>query len=135
MTALHHVTLKTDRLAASLRFYEEYLGLRPGRRPPFDIPGAWLYPPGGEAAILHLIEVATASGGEDAPATGMFDHFALRVSGLPGYLAKVRAAGDWYRAMPVPDTNLVQIHHRDPSGVLVEATFVGEPLADEDVVL
>jgi catechol 2,3-dioxygenase-like lactoylglutathione lyase family enzyme len=129
--ALHHVTLKTGRLAQSLAFYQRHLGLRPGARPPFDVPGAWLYPEGGAAAILHLIETLDAAG--EPPATGMFDHFAVQVADLAAYLDRVRADGAWYRATPVPGTNLVQIHHHDPNGVMIEATFAGELLDPGDV--
>ena len=126
MARLHHVTLKTSRLAETIAFYERHLGLRPGPRPPFDVSGAWLYPGGGDRAILHLIEVSATEPQRDA--TGAFDHFAIETSGLSEYLERLKADGTWHRASPVPATDLVQIHHLDPSGVMVEATFVGEAL-------
>jgi len=130
---LHHVTLKTAKLSESLRFYERHLGLKPGPRPPFDVPGAWLYPAGSDAAILHLIEIPPTAAPDASPMTGMFDHFAICVTGLGDYLARVRADDGWYRATPVPGTDLVQIHHHDPNGVMVEATFVAEPIDPRDV--
>jgi catechol 2,3-dioxygenase-like lactoylglutathione lyase family enzyme len=119
---LDHATINTADLAASLRFYEHFLGMKPGRRPDFGIGGAWLYPEGGDYPILHLIEAGSR------PAGGMFDHVAFRGSGLAGYVDKVKAAGGWYRATPVPETNLVQVQHRDPSGVTIEVNFADEPL-------
>ena len=124
MTALRldHATINTADLAASLAFYERHLGFRPGWRPAFDVGGAWLYPENGDYPILHLIEAAPR------PEGGMFDHVALRCTGLAAYLARVKADGAWYRAVPVPETRLVQIHHRDPNGVMIEATFEDEAL-------
>jgi len=130
--SLHHVTLRTARLAESLDFYDRHLGLAPGPRPPFDVPGAWLYPSGGAFAILHLIETPGAAL-EPSPPTGCFDHFAIRAYGLADYLARLKADGAWYRATPVVATDLVQIHHLDPNGVMIEATFVGEPLDDAEI--
>jgi catechol 2,3-dioxygenase-like lactoylglutathione lyase family enzyme len=119
---LDHATINTANLAASVAFYGRYLGLKPGWRPPFDIGGAWLYPEGGDYAIVHLIER------EDRPRGGMFDHVAFRGKGLREYLAKVKASGDWYTASPVPATNLVQVQHYDPNHVLIEVNFENEPL-------
>jgi catechol 2,3-dioxygenase-like lactoylglutathione lyase family enzyme len=119
---LDHATINTADVAASVAFYGHFLGMAPGWRPPFNVGGAWLYPSGGDYPIVHLIEA------KRAPDGGMFDHVAFRGEGLAGYLAKVKASGGWYRATPVPGTGLVQIHHRDPNGVLIEVNFEGEPL-------
>jgi catechol 2,3-dioxygenase-like lactoylglutathione lyase family enzyme len=123
MTAirLDHATINTADLAASVAFYAEHMDFRRGWRPPFDVGGAWLYAKDGDYPILHLVE---AEPGRDG---GMFNHLAFRCSGLDVYLARVKAAGGWYTAMPVIETRLVQIQHRDPSGVLIEATFEDEP--------
>jgi catechol 2,3-dioxygenase-like lactoylglutathione lyase family enzyme len=112
---------------ASLAFYEHFLGLRPGWRPPFEVGGAWLYAEGGDYPILHLIERDGSAAG------GMFDHVAFRGVGLRAYLAKVKAADVWHIATPVPDTPLVQVQHRDPNGVLIEVNFQDEPLDPSEV--
>jgi catechol 2,3-dioxygenase-like lactoylglutathione lyase family enzyme len=126
---LDHATINTADLAASLVFYNHFLGLNPGWRPPFDIGGAWLYPQGGDYAILHLIERAKISKG------GMFDHVAFRGKGLGEYLAKVKGTGSWYTATQVPDTLLVQVQHYDPNQVLIEVNFENERLDASDVSL
>ena len=54
-----------------IRLYEEVLGLNNGDRPPFDVPGAWLYSE--ENPIVHLVEVS-----KHLATTGNIDHFALK---------------------------------------------------------
>jgi len=39
---LDHYNVSTRDLGATVRFYEDILGLVNGPRPPFDFPGAWL---------------------------------------------------------------------------------------------
>ncbi|MCP3732813.1 VOC family protein [Sphingomonas sp. MG17] len=126
MIKLDHVTIRTRDLSATLRFYEHFLSLRPGWRPPFSIGGAWLYPDGGDYPIVHVIET-------DEVLAGMRDHIAFRVTGLAAYLDKVKAAGCDYMAIPVPGISLVQVQHRDPNHVLVEATFEDEPIEAADI--
>jgi catechol 2,3-dioxygenase-like lactoylglutathione lyase family enzyme len=120
---LDHATINTADLTASVAFYGQYLGLKPGWRPPFNIGGAWLYPEDGSYPILHLIarKESTARG-------GMFDHVAFRGKDLQGYLAKLKSSGDSYTASPVLGTNLVQVQHYDPNQVLIEVNFENEPL-------
>lgn len=118
---LDHVTLNTDRLSETMAFYESFLGLKPGWRPDFGFPGAWLYPAESDYPIVHLIGAIAVTQG------GMFDHIAFRGHGLQGYLKKVKAAGEWFHAMSVPGTPFTQVHHRDPNGVKIEVTFE-EPL-------
>jgi catechol 2,3-dioxygenase-like lactoylglutathione lyase family enzyme len=125
---LDHATINTADLRASLAFYGHFLGMKPGWRPPFDIGGAWLYPEGGDYAILHLIEREKVT-----PKGGMFDHVAFRGTGLGEYLAKVKATGGWYLAAPVPGTPLVQVQHFDPNQVLIEVNFENERLEVSDV--
>jgi catechol 2,3-dioxygenase-like lactoylglutathione lyase family enzyme len=124
---LDHATIDTADLQATIDFYEHFLALRPGWRPEFDVGGAWLYPEGGDYAILHVIETDHSTTG------GMFDHVAFRSVGLSDYLEKLKAAGAWYLAMPVPETSLVQVHHRDPNGVKIEVNFDGELLDPAEV--
>ena len=57
VTAVNHFTILTDDLPATLAFYEEHLNLKPGARPPFTFPGAWLYADAGKGPdpILHIV--------------------------------------------------------------------------------
>ena len=44
---LDHVTLRTHDLEGTRAFFEKVLDLKPGYRPDFPFPGAWLYADGG----------------------------------------------------------------------------------------
>lgn len=114
---LDHFTLNTSRLDETIAFYGHFLGLKPGWRPDFGFPGAWLYPADADYAIVHLIEAAAG------PAGGMFDHIAFRGEGLADYLKKLKTAGARFKAAPVPGTPFTQVHHLDPNGIKIEVTF------------
>jgi catechol 2,3-dioxygenase-like lactoylglutathione lyase family enzyme len=123
--ALDHVTIKTTQIAETVAFYQHYLGLAEGFRPPgLQPPGVWLYAKGGSSALIHLIEL---NGDKDSavPDTGNFDHFNMRLEGFAEYLAKVKAMGCWHNVMVVNPT-LVMIQHRDPNGVMLEVQFLNE---------
>ena len=123
---LDHATLNTVELEASLAFYARFLNLRPGWRPDFGFPGAWLYPEDGDYAIIHLIE------GDAPEGSGRFNHIAFRGCDLQAYLEKLRAGEDWFQAAPVPGTPFTQVHHFDPNGVKIEVLFE-ESLGASDV--
>lgn len=125
---LDHATINTVDLDASVEFYAKFLGLQPGWRPDFTTPGAWLYPEGGDYPILHLIAR------ERNPEGGNYDHVAFRAENLPAYLAKVKASGTTYTAMPVKGTSLVQVQHRDPNNALIEVTFEGEEIDPAEII-
>ena len=38
---LDHFNVKTTKLAETVKFYDDVLGLKPGDRPNFAFPGAW----------------------------------------------------------------------------------------------
>ena len=75
-TAMNHFTILTDNVDETIKFYNEFLGLESGERPPFDFPGAWLY--AGNTAVLHVI------GGRTLPESreGVIDHMAFSATGL-----------------------------------------------------
>ena len=49
--SLDHWNVYCKDLKATVKFYERYVGLKNGDRPPFNFPGAWLY--AGEKPILQ----------------------------------------------------------------------------------
>lgn len=128
MVYIDHITIRTSDLDSTLAFYDYCLGLRAGKRPDFSIAGAWLYAEGGDYPILHVILDENAERGD----TRGFDHFAFRSSGLPSYLAKLKEKNFAYEVMPVPSTNLVQVHHKDPNGITVEVNFADEAIPEDE---
>ena len=124
---LDHATIDTADVPASVAFYEHFLGLRKGWRPPWDVGGAWLYAVDGDYPILHLLERPKVEG------VSMFNHVAFRGEDLQAYIAKVRAAGCWFEARAVDHTPYTQVHHFDPNGVRIEVIFE-EPLGCDRVV-
>ena len=53
---LDHFNIRTRKLADTVRFYEDVLGLEKGDRPNFAFPGAWMYSEG--KAVVHLVDIS-----------------------------------------------------------------------------
>jgi catechol 2,3-dioxygenase-like lactoylglutathione lyase family enzyme len=120
---LDHVTLASGSIDETVAFYGDIIGLRPGFRPPLEangakVPGVWLYADGGDYPILHIIQR-----GPEARATGAFDHFAFRGTGLLTFLDHLRSHAVAFKAKPVADTADTQVHFFDPNGVKIEMIF------------
>ncbi len=132
LAALDHVTIRTARLGALTDFYTRVLGLGPGKRPPFDFAGAWLYCNG--HAVLHLVEVADSP---EVPAPRI-EHFAFRAEGraeghaddLAEFLTRLREFDVTYRTAVVPEFGIRQVHLRDPDGNHIEIAFAPEEGAE-----
>lgn len=123
---LHHFNYRGS--AAQIRairdFYCDVLGLVDGPRPPFGIPGHWLY--AGDAAILHLVEVKSSESAKAAVnQPSALDHVALRCTDLEGMQARLRTHGVQYSSTKVPGTGAVQLFCTDPAGMGVELNFGG----------
>lgn len=116
---MNHFTILTDDLAATLAFYDEHLGLKPGPRPPFTFPGAWLYAEGEGEAILHVI--AGRARAELVP--GVIDHMAFTGQGLAQAVARLKARGIAYELRRLPDWETWQLFFLDPNGAKVEIDF------------
>ncbi len=118
---MNHFTILTDDQAATEAFYGELLGLKPGWRPPFDFPGAWLYAEGSDQAILHVVA------GRPLPdqRAGVLDHMAFTATGLADVLAKLKARGIGYDLRRLPSARLWQLFFLDPNGAKVELDFDG----------
>jgi len=115
---MNHFTVLTDDLDRTLAFYGR-LGLRPGRRPPFDFPGAWLYAGDSDRAILHVI----AGRPLPSPPAGVLDHMAFSARGLKDVKAWLEAEGVPYDLRRLPGSGLWQLFCHDPSGATVELDF------------
>ncbi len=119
VTSLDHCTVLTDDLPATLAFYEEHLNLKPGARPPFNFPGAWLYADGGKGPhpILHIVN------GRKARVAGVIDHVAFGGAGLVAAVAKLKRKGIDYEVRRLPAYGTWQLFFNDPNGAKVEIDF------------
>jgi len=121
ITRMDHFNIITDDLAATLAFYEEHLDLKPGARPPFKFPGAWLYADGGRGKdpILHVVA------GKDRKllVKGVIDHMAFYGTGLAATVAKLKAKGVAYELRRLPEYGTWQLFFHDPNNAKVEIDF------------
>lgn len=57
ITGLFHIAIKTSNLAATVAFYEAFIGLHTVTRPDFGYPGAWLATPVVKPSFMSTPEV------------------------------------------------------------------------------
>jgi catechol 2,3-dioxygenase-like lactoylglutathione lyase family enzyme len=119
VTSMNHFTILTDDLETTLAFYAEHLNLRPGPRPPFTFPGAWLYADGGNDPILHIV----AGKEKGVLVKGVIDHMAFSGKGLAGAVAKLKARGVSYELRRLPEYRTWQLFFHDPNNAKIEIDF------------
>lgn len=124
---LFHIAIKTADVAASDRFYIDIIGLTKVFRPNFPFPGSWLATEEGAQAIIHTYAGKPAHVDGKIPfGTAAIDHVALLCHGWDGFLDRVKASGQDWRAQVIPGINVWQIYIHDPSGTMFELTFMGD---------
>lgn len=121
-TALDHYNIYCKDLDRTVRFYEKYVGLKAGDRPPFSFPGAWLY--AGDKAVLHLV----AESGRISQGSGAIDHIAFSCHDLAATVRQLDTDDIKYEIRAVPARPLRQVFIHDPDGVMLELNFWNEPL-------
>ena len=114
---LDHYNIAPRDLEQTTRFYTEVIGLTDGYRPPFGIPGAWLYC--GDRAVVHLLPMQSA---KDGP-TGRLDHIAFWASDLPAMVANLRRHDYPFEIRTIKSAGIHQLFLRDPDGIQVEMSF------------
>ena len=116
-TSMNHFTVLRDDVAKTVSFYDALLGLRPGPRPDFDFPGAWLY--AGDTPILHVV------GGRPKSElkAGVIDHMAFTGRDLPATLATLKARDMQYSCRRQVSSGTWQVFFHDPNGARVELDF------------
>ena len=119
VSGMNHFNILTDDLEATLAFYAEFLGLRPGPRPPFAFPGAWLYAEGGSEPILHVV----AGRPRAELVKGVIDHMAFSGAGLGETVSRLAARGVAYDLRRLPAYGTWQLFFHDPNGAKVEIDF------------
>ncbi|WP_170474476.1 VOC family protein [Ruegeria arenilitoris] len=117
---LDHVNIVTTRLPEMVAWYEEVLGLAPGARPDFPVPGAWLYADG--QAVVHLV------GHDGQPNVGSevklkLEHFAFNAKGMESFEQKLVDRKHAYEKTNVPGVGIIQFHLADPDGNHIHIDF------------
>lgn len=130
VTAVNHFTILTDDLPATLAFYEEHLNLKPGARPPFTFPGAWLYADAGRGPdpILHIV----AGIKKERLVKGVLDHMAFSGKGLGAAVEKLKKKNIPYELRQLPGYGTWQLFFFDPNNAKIEIDFDKSEAAPAD---
>lgn len=115
---LDHVTLRTHDLEGTRAFFEKVLDLKPGYRPDFPFPSAWLHAK--DEPVVHLI---LASGGSVDRRGETIDHVGFRLRRYDDYRRKLDALGVSYSTMELPELGERRLFVRTPTGILLELVF------------
>lgn len=120
--AIHHINIRARRtLVRELKeFYESVLGLRAGRRPPFNSTGHWLYL--GDTPVVHLVEDELVQDSTEVRGPAV-DHVAFSCTGLREFEHLLAEKDIRFRRTEVPETSIVQLFFLDPAGNGVELQF------------
>jgi catechol 2,3-dioxygenase-like lactoylglutathione lyase family enzyme len=117
---LDHFNIRTRRLADTVRFYEEILGMHNGDRPNFNFPGAWLYSEG--RPVVHLVDISPTAEPQK-PDSGVVHHIAFASRDFKGMQQHLQSRGMAFESREVPGGDLWQIFVRDPNGVMIELNY------------
>ena len=117
---LDHFNIRTRKLAETVRFYEDILGLEKGARPNFAFPGAWMYSE--SKAVVHLVDISATSEPQK-PDSGVVHHVAFVSRGFDGMTQRLKTKGMKFEARQVPGGELWQIFVHDPNGVMIELNY------------
>lgn len=116
-----HLTVNASVHAPGIQGLAALLGVKTGYRPPFPFPGCWLYR--GSDAMVHVIDQADVNG-EGAV---QLNHIAFRSDkSLSEAIAEVAASGFPYRALRIPDSQVVQFFVQVSDNLLVELDVRGQ---------
>ena len=102
-----------------IRFYGDVLGFKTGYRPPFSVPGCWLYLE--ENALIHVVQIDVPAKNDDPSV----NHFAFFGSGLKNFLEHLRKLDVPYNVRVAPEIERHQVEVFDPDGNMFEVLFEG----------
>ena len=117
---LDHFNIRTRKLADTVRFYEDILGLEKGARPNFAFPGAWMYSEG--KPVVHLVDISPTAEAQK-PDSGCVHHVAFVSRGFDAMRQRLQSKGTPFEARQVPGGDLWQIFVNDPNGVMIELNY------------
>jgi catechol 2,3-dioxygenase-like lactoylglutathione lyase family enzyme len=123
---LDHYNIAPKDFEATVRFYEDVIGLKVGPRPEFGVDGYWLY--ADDRAVLHLLTDDKRSTGP----TGRLDHIAFWATGLAEFVGRLKRMGIAYMLRTVEVAGMHQVFLTDVDGVTLEVGFASsEPVPDD----
>jgi catechol 2,3-dioxygenase-like lactoylglutathione lyase family enzyme len=117
---LDHFNIRTSKLADTVAFYQDVLGLTSGERPNFSFPGAWLYSEG--KPVVHLVDIS-GTAEQQKPDSGVVHHVAFASRGFAGMTRHLKSKAVAFDTRQVPGGALWQIFVRDPNGVMIELNY------------
>jgi len=117
---LDHFNIRTRKLAETVRFYEDVLGLEKGARPNFAFPGAWMYSEG--KPVVHLVDISLTDEAQK-PDSGCVHHVAFVSRGFEAMRTRLQSKDMRFEARQVPGGELWQIFVDDPNGVMIELNY------------
>ena len=117
---LDHFNIRTRKLAETVSFYEDILGLEKGARPNFAFPGAWMYSEG--KPVVHLVDISRTEEAQK-PDSGCVHHVAFVSRGFDGMKHRLESKSMRFEARQVPGGDLWQIFVNDPNGVMIELNY------------
>src|SRR3954453_13163517 len=117
---LNHFNSRPRKLAETVPFYEDVLGLEKGARPNFAFPGAWMYSEGRPVLLLGDISPTDE---QQKPDSGVVHHVAFASQGFAGMKERLQSKAMKYDARQVPGGDLCDIFFNDPNGVLIELKY------------
>jgi catechol 2,3-dioxygenase-like lactoylglutathione lyase family enzyme len=115
----NHFTITAESRERTLDYYCGLLGLREGFRPDLGFPGAWLYAPDSDHAIVHIYWDRPMP----EPRTGVIDHLAFSARGLRAVKARFDEQGVAYDLRRQAGSGIWQLFSVDPNGARVELDF------------
>jgi catechol 2,3-dioxygenase-like lactoylglutathione lyase family enzyme len=132
---LDHVNIRTERLAETVEFYAERLGLacRPAPGRPDTSQGAWFYD-GEDRPVIHVgtfnvrypTDEVMPEGLVPGRGSGAVHHIALECDGYEEAVDRFKAAGLTLAFGNIPSIQLRQVFLTDPNGITVELNFRGQ---------
>lgn len=135
--SLNHFSIRSLELDKTVQFFSDVLDLKPGPRPNFPFPGAWLYngdPSDYANSVVHIIAIDKNDpaglkqylGDRDASSlegSGAIDHIAFFATGLEKMTAHLKKIEVPFRERTVPSLSLHQIFVNDPNGIVIELNY------------
>lgn len=111
-----HFNIVTSPDRQVLGFFRDVMGLTSGARPPFPVPGDWLYD-GNGLAVVHAVDAAHIG---PAPCA-RWAHLAFRTEeAAEDVRTRVVASGLPHTATAVPEEGTIQIFVHLPGGLVIK---------------